>query len=120
VVAADGFSCYESEDSWACQWCLMKIMKSHETMPERIGHLQSQLPGAVEERLLRLPAVLHITGLSRSTLYRLVRSGEFPAPMKVGRRCVLWPQSAVRDWIRALVQTAEGTNRSRLMSGTQR
>lgn len=31
---------------------------------------------------MRLPAVLRATGLSKSTLYRRIRAGQFPRPIK--------------------------------------
>jgi prophage regulatory protein len=34
----------------------------------------------------RLPTVIQVTGLSRSTIYRMVASGVFPAPVRVGLR----------------------------------
>jgi prophage regulatory protein len=50
------------------------------------------------EPFLRLPAVLKITGLSRSTLYRMVAEHTFPAPVKLSRRAVAWNQHPVRQW----------------------
>ena len=43
-------------------------------------------------RLIRLPIVQERYGnLSRSTLYRLVGSGLWPAPVNLGERAVAWP-----------------------------
>ncbi|WP_241546894.1 helix-turn-helix transcriptional regulator [Thiohalobacter thiocyanaticus] len=50
---------------------------------------------------MRLPAVIERTGLSRSTLYRLIQSGEFPAPVRLARRCVGWPTDSVDSWLRS-------------------
>jgi len=50
------------------------------------------------EPFLRLPEVLKITGLSRSTLYRMVAEHTFPAPVKLSRRAVAWNQHPVRQW----------------------
>ncbi len=52
------------------------------------------------ERLIRLPEVLMLTGLSRSTLYRKVKEGRFPAPVSLGPRSVAWRESEVLTWIR--------------------
>ncbi|HFF1254404.1 TPA: helix-turn-helix transcriptional regulator [Escherichia coli] len=35
------------------------------------------LPDITQERFLRLPEVMHLCGLSRSTIYELIRKGEF-------------------------------------------
>lgn len=51
------------------------------------------------ESILRLPEVLVRTGLSRSTLYRRVDEGTFPAPINLGPRAVGWPESEVQVWI---------------------
>lgn len=51
-------------------------------------------------QLLRLPAVLAMTGVSRSTLYRLVQDGKFPKPISVGTgRAVAWLESDIDKWI---------------------
>lgn len=51
------------------------------------------------DRFLRLPEVMHQTGFSRSSIYRLVELGEFPPPRKIGKRAIAWLQSAISDWI---------------------
>ena len=52
-----------------------------------------------EEILWRLPQVEAATGYRRSNIYRLVKSGEFPAPIKIGVRASAWVASSVRSWI---------------------
>jgi prophage regulatory protein len=58
-------------------------------------------PQAIEPlpQLLRLPAVLQATGLSRSTIYRMVAAHTFPAPFKLAKRAVRWRHDHVRQWI---------------------
>jgi prophage regulatory protein len=51
------------------------------------------------ERLLRLPSVEGLTGLSRSGIYAGVKAGTFPAPVKLSARAVAWNSSAVSTWI---------------------
>ena len=51
------------------------------------------------DRILRLPAVLGATGLSRSTLYRKVANGTFPRNVQISARCVGWRESAVAEWL---------------------
>ncbi|SNS99428.1 transcriptional regulator, AlpA family [Sphingomonas laterariae] len=51
------------------------------------------------ERILRLPAVIARTGLSRSSIYRKIDEGTFPAQVKINHNCVGWHQSAIEDWI---------------------
>jgi prophage regulatory protein len=46
----------------------------------------------------RLPEVEQVSGLSRSSIYRLEASGEFPKRVKLGQRAVGWPREAVLKW----------------------
>jgi prophage regulatory protein len=56
------------------------------------------------KRLLRLPAVLDRTGLSRSTLYA---TPDFPKSVKVGDRAVAWSEDEVDAWIAAKLDARE-------------
>lgn len=50
--------------------------------------------------LIRLPAVLARTALSRSRLYELVRTGRFPRPVKLADSSInVWAADAVSAWI---------------------
>ena len=51
------------------------------------------------EKHLRRPAVEDATGLSRSTIYEMMDRGDFPRPIRIGRRAVAWPESAVQAWL---------------------
>ena len=52
-----------------------------------------------DPRILRLPKVIGVTGLSRSTIYRMMRTGEFPAQVSIGPRTVGWRESEVIQWV---------------------
>ena len=54
-----------------------------------------------EDRLLRREEVETRCGLARSSIYRLMRSGQFPEPVKVGPRAVRWPASEIEEWLNA-------------------
>ena len=47
------------------------------------------------KNLLRLHAVLNMTGLTRSTLYLRIQQGLMPTPVKLGERCVAWPEHEI-------------------------
>ena len=51
------------------------------------------------DHLLRRDEVEAQTGLSRSAIYRLMRAGQFPEPIKVGPRAVRWPQSEISQFL---------------------
>lgn len=48
---------------------------------------------------LRLPAVIRMTGLGRSTIYRMEAARQFPQRVKLGLRAVGWMESEVREWL---------------------
>ena len=48
----------------------------------------------------RLPEVKTITGLSRSTIYELIRRNEFPQPVPLGLRAVGWIDSEIKAWLK--------------------
>lgn len=56
--------------------------------------------------LLRLPAVVRHTGLSRSTIYRLMAARHFPAPVKLAGRAVGWRRADVDRWSASLPSVA--------------
>jgi prophage regulatory protein len=47
---------------------------------------------------LRLPKVKAVTGLSKSSLYELIRANRFPAPVHLGARTVAWVAAEVKQW----------------------
>lgn len=54
------------------------------------------------EILLRLKDVTAKSGLSRSTIYRRIAAGTFPAPLALGPGTVRWRLSDVDAWIEGL------------------
>ncbi len=55
----------------------------------------------IPEALLRISTVTAVTGLSESSIRRKVASGDFPAPVKDGKRCTRWVSAKVQNWLRA-------------------
>jgi len=49
--------------------------------------------------ILRLPDVKSRTGLSRSTIYLLIKQGSFPKPILLADRAVGWIETEVFNWI---------------------
>ena len=54
------------------------------------------------DRLLRREEVEARCGIARTTIYRLMREGRFPEPLKVGERAVRWPESEITRWLASL------------------
>jgi len=57
-------------------------------------------------RILRLPDVKTRTGLSRSTIYALVKNECFPKYVSLGVRSVGWVESEVEAWIESRVNAS--------------
>ena len=52
-----------------------------------------------EETLLTRRDVEARCGLDRSTIYRLMRKGRFPVPLKIGGRNVRWLSSEIEAYL---------------------
>ncbi len=52
--------------------------------------------------MLRMPAVVGRTGLSRSTIYRLLAIKKFPVPVRLATRAIAWRKSDLDQWSRSL------------------
>ena len=65
----------------------------NDTQPTSALHGVEPMP-----QLLRLPAVLEVTGLGRSTVYKMIAEHAFPAPAKLAKRAVAWRGDEVRRW----------------------
>lgn len=55
----------------------------------------------------KVPALLSrrrveaITSLSRSSIYHLLKAGEFPAPVRVSATRIAWREADIRLWVEA-------------------
>lgn len=50
-------------------------------------------------RIIRLPEVLRRTGVSRTTIWDLMRKGDFPASIQLTKTRVGWVEAEVDEWI---------------------
>lgn len=64
------------------------------------------------DAMLRRPQVLLLLNVSRSTLYRMIQEGEFPAPVVLTPRIRAWPASVVHAWLKAKRDKAESATAS--------
>lgn len=51
------------------------------------------------DRIIRLRTVLARTGLSRSTIYRKIREGTFPAQIRISTNGAGWHESDINRWV---------------------
>lgn len=57
----------------------------------------------IRERFLRLPEVIKITALSRSSIYLNISENKFPKPINIGSRSVAWLESEINEWIQSRI-----------------
>jgi prophage regulatory protein len=58
-------------------------------------------------KILRIQQVAEQTGLSQSSLYKQMRMGLFPRPIKLTARASGWEESAVQAWIEKKVKESK-------------
>ena len=51
------------------------------------------------DRIIRFDTVRARTGLSRSTIYRKIREGTFPAQLKISTNGAGWRESDINRWV---------------------
>jgi prophage regulatory protein len=56
--------------------------------------------------VLRLPKVRCVTGLGRSTIYRMEADQQFPPRIKLGMRAVGWLERDVQEWLAHRIQSS--------------
>ena len=52
-----------------------------------------------ELQLLTRQQVEKTVGIRRSTIYKLMREGKFPEPLKISNGCVRWQRTELEAWI---------------------
>jgi prophage regulatory protein len=50
-------------------------------------------------RILRRWQVQNTVGLSRATIYQMMREGRFPKPVKISARAVGWIEHDIQEWL---------------------
>lgn len=51
------------------------------------------------DEIWRKPRVLEAIGMKNTWLHEAVKSGDFPAPIRLGARAVGWRRSDVEAWL---------------------
>jgi prophage regulatory protein len=76
-------------------WLIVEEFCMHPVLPDKPSTAPSDSPLPT---FLRLPSVMRMTGLGRSTIYRLVAEKSFPCPVRLGPRAVAWRRSDLDQW----------------------
>ena len=61
-----------------------------------------QAPEPEDDTMLRMGEVVRLTGISDSTIKRMVLDGRFPKPMRLSPRRIGWKAVEVKSWIQRL------------------
>lgn len=66
-------------------------------------------PSLSEDQFVNMAFITRLTGLTDKWFYKLIKDGEFPAPIKFGRSS-RWRQSEVEAWLQARIDASRGEN----------
>lgn len=106
------------------------LLKSEANLWERVAQVLEQTPETVKQHnpqtvpqlsvvsdrpaygILRLKEVISYTGLSRSTIYKMVDERRFPNSIDLGARSVGWLEKDIEQWVRDRA-TQRGTRDAR-------
>jgi prophage regulatory protein len=58
----------------------------------------------IEHQIIKLPSVINITGISRTSIYNRIEEGTFPKQINLGERSVGWVKSEILEWIDVRIQ----------------
>lgn len=83
----------------------IEVNQSTFTKEARVQPTYGALPAT---GFIRLTDLRPIVGFSDSTLWRRVRAGSFPQPIRLSVRCTAWRVEEIRAWIAAQGQAVEG------------
>lgn len=76
-------------------------------MPQSVyAHGSGMDDPILEVVFMRLPEVKAVTGLSKTSIYELIRERSFPPPVRLGPRAVAWVKSEVKQWALDRVQAS--------------
>lgn len=61
-----------------------------------------------DEKILKIKQVVEVVCISRSSLYTMVKRGDFPKPLKLGMRSSGWLKTEVDAWISERASLRDG------------
>ena len=87
---------------------MLPVTTADHSAPTRKPTTRGAIPQALEaaslpDALLKVQTVATVTALSASSIFRKTAAGEFPAPIRLGKRCTRWHAADVRAWLAAQV-----------------
>ena len=70
-------------------------------MPQRTPEAQEHATEAQTATFVRMAVVVRMTGLGRSTIYRLMAEDKFPSPVRLAKRAIAWRRVDLDRWSEA-------------------
>ncbi|MFZ1567595.1 MAG: AlpA family phage regulatory protein [Thiolinea sp.] len=61
---------------------------------------------SAQDRAVKLPELIQLTGKSKTSIYREIKAGRFPAGVSIGIRARAWSLNAVNSWLEQCKQEA--------------
>lgn len=58
----------------------------------------------MNSEFIKLPQVLYLTGLGRTSIYKLMKNNAFPQATSFGARRIAWKRSDIQNWIESKIQ----------------
>lgn len=68
---------------------------------DTVGNLPNPAP-QLADNLIDLKGVKAGTGLSGSTIYKMMAANDFPQAIRLSKKCTRWRASEVSAWIKSL------------------
>lgn len=53
------------------------------------------------KKLLKKTEVVELLGISSTTIYRLIKAGKFPKPIKLSPSRIAWTEAAIQKWLKS-------------------
>jgi len=69
---------------------------------EHFATFSDHLKSPEAKMILRMKDVCSELGVSRASIYRLLQSGSFPKPLKLGKRAIGWERDHIQQWVKSL------------------
>ena len=61
----------------------------------------------MSNKMLRLPNVIELTGLSRSSIYLRMSKEEFPQSISLGGRAIAWLEEDINQWLEQCISESK-------------
>jgi prophage regulatory protein len=58
------------------------------------------------DRLMRKKEVVNLTGMSSTTIWRLMKKNQFPQSRQLSSRVVVWLESEILEWLEGIRKAA--------------